>query len=123
MLIDYLSINDPLDKPIILDLPVAYFNAISRNIVGFLKGRYVYYAPIPTVVKHICRIVVPTLLHHAIFNLTHAKPLAGHMGEYKTLYRIRLQFFWSRYALKFPIRLHNFFTMYSSIVTSEEGKN
>ena len=24
----------------------------------------------------------------------HASPIAGHMGEYKTLYRIRLRFFW-----------------------------
>ena len=26
----------------------------------------------------------------------HATPIAGHMGEYKTLYRIRLRFFWPR---------------------------
>ena len=28
--------------------------------------------------------------------LMHASPVAGHMGEYKTLYRIRLRLFWPR---------------------------
>ena len=26
----------------------------------------------------------------------HASPVAGHMGEYKTLHRIRLRLFWPR---------------------------
>ena len=41
-------------------------------------------------------IIVPISLRRIIFSLLHASPAAGHMGEYKTLYRIRLRFFWPR---------------------------
>ena len=49
-----------------------------------------------TVTNHICRIVVPISLRRIIFNLMHATPIAGHMGEYKILCRIKLRFFWLR---------------------------
>ena len=42
------------------------------------------------------RIVVPLSLRCKRFNIMHATPVAGHMGELKILYRIRLRFFWPR---------------------------
>ena len=39
-----------------------------------------------------CRIVVPTSLRRIIFNLMHATPVTGHIGEYKTLYHVKLRF-------------------------------
>ena len=91
-MIDCLSINTPLDKKTTLHLPAAYRTAIARNLLGLLEGRLVYYEPIATATNHICRVVVPTSLRRIIFNLIHATPIAGHMGEYKTLYRVRLRF-------------------------------
>ena len=96
MLIDCLSINSPLDQPTILQLPAAYRSAISRNLLGLPEGGLVQYGPVPTVSNQMCRIVVPLSLHRTIFTLMHATPVAGHMGEYKTLYRIKLRFFWPR---------------------------
>ena len=93
MLIDRLSINSPLDQPTILQLPVAYRSAIARNLLGLLEGRFVYYDPVSTISNHICRIVVPLSLRRTIFTLIHATPVAGDMGKYKTLYRIKLRFF------------------------------
>ena len=90
MLLDRLSISNPLDKPTILHLPAAYRTAIARNLLGILEGRLVYYEQVATVTNHICRIVVPISLCCIIFNLIHATHIAGHMGEYKTLYRIKL---------------------------------
>ena len=90
VLIDRSSINAHLDKPTILNLPVSYRTVFARKYLGLLEGRIVYYEPIPTVTKHICRIFVPISFHHTIFNMIHAAPVTGHMGEYKTLYQIRL---------------------------------
>ena len=52
---NHLSINAPLDKSVILKLPAACRTTISRNLLGLFEGRLVYYEPIPTVTKHICR--------------------------------------------------------------------
>ena len=90
VLIDRSSINAHLDKPTILNLPVSYRTVFARKYLGLLEGRIVYYEPIPTVTKHICRICVPISSHHTIFNMIHVAPVTGHMGEYKTLYQIRL---------------------------------
>ena len=96
MLINRLSINSPLDQPTVLQLSAAYRSVITRNLLGLLEGHLVYYDPIPTVSNHIFRMVVPLSLCRKIFTLRHATPVAGHMGEYKTLYRIKLRFFWPR---------------------------
>ena len=96
MLLDRLSISTPLDKPTILHLPEAYGTAIARNLLGIIEGSLVYYENIDTITNHICRIVVPIPLHRIIFNLMHTTPIAGYMGEYKALYRIKLRFFWPR---------------------------
>ena len=52
-----------------------------------------YYELFPTVTKYIYRIIVSTSLRHTIFNLIHATPVAGYIGEYKILYQIRLRLF------------------------------
>ena len=92
VLLDCLSINAPLDEPTILQLPTPYRSAITRKFLGLLEGRLLCYKPIPTVTKNMCRIIVPTSLRHTTFNLMHSTPVAGHMGEYKILCRIRLRF-------------------------------
>ena len=53
-----------------------------------------FYAPVSTTGNQISRTVVPVYLRHIIFSLLHVSPAAGCMEEYKTLYRIRLRFFW-----------------------------
>ena len=40
--------------------------------------------------------MVPLSLCRKKIILMYASSVAGHMGEYKTLYRIRLRFFWYR---------------------------
>ena len=68
MLIERLSIKSPLDERTILKLPVACRTPITRGLLGLVEDRLVYYELIPTVTKHICRIIVPTSLRHTIFN-------------------------------------------------------
>ena len=93
MFLDYLFINAPLNQSTIRTLPAAYRTAIARNQIKLLSGRLVYYEQNSFAHKCICRIVVPLSLRRKYFVLMHASPVAGHMGEYKTLYRIRLRFF------------------------------
>ena len=95
-MIEPLSINAPLDEPTTLEISVAYRTDIARNLLSLLEGRLVYYEPIPAVTIYICRIIVLISLRHVIFNLMHATPIAGYMGEYKILYWIRLRLFWPR---------------------------
>jgi hypothetical protein len=41
-------------------------------------------------------IIVPSSLRRLIFNVFHGSPIGGHFGIYKTLFRIRMRFFWPR---------------------------
>ena len=93
LFLDHLSNNAPLDQSTIRTLLAAYRTAIAWNQIGLLSGRLVYYEQIYFAHKHICRIVVPLLLRRKKIVLMHASPVAGHIGEYNTLYRIRLRFF------------------------------
>lgn len=43
--------------------------------------------------RHVMLIVVPISLRRKLFSHYHTVPSSGHMGECKTLYRIRLRFF------------------------------
>ena len=76
----YRSINTSLDEPTIFKLSVAYRTVIVRNLLGILEGRFVYYEPIPTVAKHICRIVVKISPRRVIFDALHTSPVVGRMG-------------------------------------------
>ena len=60
-----------------------YRITIDHNLLGLLEGRLGYYEHIPTITKHMCRIIICVLLRLAIFNLMHVSPIAGHMCEYK----------------------------------------
>ena len=71
VLMKRLSINVFFDESTILKILIVYRTAIARHLLGLLEGRLMYYEPIPTVTKHICHIIVPTSLHHIIFNLVY----------------------------------------------------
>ena len=96
LILDHLSVNTPFGQTIIVNLLAACRATIARNQIAFLGGRLVYYKAISFANKHIYCITVPSSLRHKHSNLMHATPVAGHMGEYKTLYHIRLWFFWPR---------------------------
>ena len=98
---DRLFINVSIDEPTILKLSLAYRTVIARNISGLLKGRLVRYEPIPTAAKIVIFIVVLISLRPITFNLIHITPVTRHMREYKTLYRIKLQFLGLDYVLMF----------------------
>ena len=96
LFLDHLSINAPLDQSTIRTLPAACRTTIARNQIGLLSGRLVYYEHISFAHRHIHRIVVPLSLRPKFFLLMHVSLVAEHIGEYRTVYRIRIRFFWPR---------------------------
>ena len=93
MLIVRLSINSPLEEPIILQLPATYRTTIARNLIGLLEYRLVYYEPVPKVTNHTCCIIVPLSPRRKTVTLIYTTPVDRYMREYKTMYRIKLRIF------------------------------
>ena len=62
-------------------MPETYRTVIAHKLIGLLESRLTF-----------CRLM---------FKLMYTPPIARHMGEYKTPYRIRLRFFGLEYVLMF----------------------
>ena len=50
--------------------------------------------PKAMVIRQLRRRVVPTSLRQVIYTAFHASPMAGHVGFYKTYWRIAARYFW-----------------------------
>jgi hypothetical protein len=82
----------------------ASFNKVSSTYRPFLRdnrmciidGKLVAMQPVSNRSQALALIVVPTSLRHHLFSAYHASPVAGHMKEFKTLHRLRLQFLWPK---------------------------
>ena len=88
--------HQPFEKVIISSLPAQYRSKIINNTLCIVDGRLVFYGTVPKPTNKICRILVPVSLRHTIVFLLHTSPTVGHMGEYITLYHIKLRFFWPK---------------------------
>ena len=75
-------------------LAVTYRRAIAQNLFCIINNRLFYLEPVDISSNHLFRIFVPLFLRRVIFDAMHASPAAGPVGEYKTLYRIKLRFIW-----------------------------
>ena len=93
---EHLHHHAPFSKVNIETLAITYRKIIAHNLLCLINDRLIYFEPVTVSCNHICRIVVPIFLRPVTFDDMHAQPTAGHMGEYKTLYRIKLRFFWPR---------------------------
>ena len=84
--------NVPSD--VIKTIKAPYKALVKAGSVVLINERLVYYKPIMDNHRCIGLIIVPEGLRRKLFNHYHAGPSGGHMGEYKTLYRMRNRFFW-----------------------------
>ena len=71
-----------------------YKQALQQGRILIVDQKLVFFKPIFQQTRYIGLIIVPLALRRKIFSHYHAGPSAGHMGEYKTLFRMRLRFFW-----------------------------
>ena len=72
----------------------AYRIQLQNKRTQIVNEKLILFKPILANDRHVMLIIVPNLLRRTIFIHYHAGPSGGHMGEYETLYRIGLRFFW-----------------------------
>ena len=70
-----------------------YCSHLLFKRIKLLRSKFVLYRPILKDVKYIGLIIVPKGLRRAIFSHFHVDPTDGHMGEYKTLFRVHTRMF------------------------------
>ena len=71
-----------------------YHQRLKNDCIRMLHNKLVIYKPVFKNLKYIGLIIVPEPLRRIIFSHYHAGPSGAHMGEYKTLFRIRMRFWW-----------------------------
>ena len=74
----------------------AYHDSLKTGHIQHMRGKFIFYKSIQANARYIGLIIVPRSLRKPLFSHYHAGPSGGHMGEYKTLYRMRSRFFWPK---------------------------
>ena len=85
-----------MSQTTIKDINSSYHEHLLANRIQLQNKRLTLTKHIPTTSKSIQLIIVPLSLRRLIFDHYHGGPTGGHMGEYKTLYRLRMRFFWPK---------------------------
>ena len=67
---------------------------LQQGRVSLVNRKLVLFKPVFQQIRYVGLIIVLLPLRRKIFSHYHAGPSGGHMGEYKTLFRMRLRFFW-----------------------------
>ena len=75
-------------------VPSCFRQALVARHIQFLQGKLVLFKSILANTKYVGLIIVPPTLRKSLFSHYHAGPSGGHVGEYKTLYRMRARFIW-----------------------------
>ena len=69
-------------------MSTGYKTALKDGRIQILNQKLVLYKPILANDIFVALIIVPTYLRRKIFRHFHAGPNGGHIGKYKTLYRM-----------------------------------
>jgi len=93
-------LRDPL-KPVwqpkcLSSVDAAFHPYLRADAVSIVNDRLVLFQQLHSEDRKLMLIVVPTALRHTIFCAFHSAPMAGHLGTYKTLHRIRQRFHWPK---------------------------
>ena len=91
---EHLHHNALMNRLCIKKLDVTYRKTIVHNLLCIFNYRLVYLEPITVSTNYICRIITLLSLRIIIFNAMYTLPATDHIREYKTLYRLKLRFFW-----------------------------
>ena len=81
--------------PSIIDtIHQGYRDHMKKGLLTIAGDKILLCKPVDMADRCIGLIVVPCSLRRKIFSHYHAGPSGGHMGTYKTLFRLRMWFFW-----------------------------
>ena len=72
----------------------SYHNPLRKSQIQLVDGKLIFFKPIFQNIKYIGLIIAPEPLRNKLFSHYHASPIGGHVGEYKTLFRMRQRFHW-----------------------------
>ncbi len=89
----------PLSSKEIQRVSMGYREHLKNGRIHIINERLVLFKPIVMGTRHVSLIIVPHGLRKKLFSHYHAGPSGGHMGEYKTLFRMRSRFFWPKMRL------------------------
>ena len=83
-----------LSNSVINSVAMGYRQHLKNNMIQIMGDKLVLFKPVNMASKYITLIITPDPLRRTIFSHYHASPSGGHMGTYKTMFRLRLRFFW-----------------------------
>ena len=89
------KVSNKKDIPdsVIASVPMGYRHHLRNNLIQILGDKLILLQPINMGDKYVTLIVTPDSIRRKLFSHYHAGPSGGHMGEYKTLFRLRMRFF------------------------------
>ncbi len=84
----------PVTEKQLRSIHESYRPYIRERRFGWQHGRITFHQLLGVSNRTLLLIVVPPAIRRFVFTAYHATPMMGHFGEFKTLHRIRLRFFW-----------------------------
>lgn len=81
-------------KEMLKPIDSKYHQPLSEDRIQVANKKLILLKPIMHPQKYVGLLIVPESLRRNLFAHYHCGPTGAHMGEYKTLFRIRLRFFW-----------------------------
>jgi hypothetical protein len=93
-IISQLESADSWSQHALMKVDPVYRPMLRANCVSVVNQRLVCYKTVQLNERAIQLIIVPVALRRLVFEAYHATPCSGHMGNKKTLFRLRLRFFW-----------------------------
>ena len=105
---------------VIQNVHTSYRNHIKKGHIVLLGEKLLLFKPINMDTKFISLILVPLSICRKLFDHYYAGPSGGHMGEYKTLYRLRLRFFWPGLRKMIKNGLHHVYIMLVTMFCAPE---
>ena len=95
-MITYFHSHKPINIPdkIINNVGMGYQQHLKKCLIGLVGNKLMLFKPLTMDTKYIGLIVVPQSLRRTLFDHFHVGPSGGHMGTYKTLFRLKMRFFW-----------------------------
>ena len=91
-----LKAHKPTQVPatVIESVGMGYRQNLKKGLIGLVGNKLMLFKSLVMNTKYVGLIIVPISLRRTLFDHFHASPCGGHMGVYKTLYRLRMRFFW-----------------------------
>ena len=90
------SKDQKINKNTLKPIHQAYHPHIIDNNISFSNNRLILTRALPLQNKAVTLIIVPRRMRRLLFDHFHGGPTGGHMGEFKTLHRLRIRFFWPK---------------------------